>query len=90
MIAKGAGLRRASASAGNRVPTVRTGSPGRAGRRVDVENREFRTELPEIDEPLGRLELKLRYLEPDEMDSGSVVDRSGQIRWKLVDAHAAP
>src|SRR5205807_7127792 len=72
-VAKGAGLRRAAARAGDLVPAGKQRLTWPARARVDVENEPLARELPQAHRPHGRLEREVEKRETGEMIGGAVV-----------------
>ena len=79
MIAEAAGLRRAAARAGDRVPAGRQRLPGPSGARIDIDDGAA-LELRQIDlRAIGRGERDVRKPHAREMTRGAVVLRHRQI-----------
>ena len=90
VIAEGAGLRRAPTGARDGILALRQGLAGHARTRVAVKDRAPRAERGKvhIGSP-GRAEDGRRQRHPYEMIAGAIVDGTGNMVWKLVQAAQA-
>ena len=80
MVAKGAGLRRAAARAGDRVPALGQRLAGAAGLGVGIDD-DKATERREVDHPpVGRGQRHLGQPQARQMRRRPVIDRGGQRR----------